>query len=226
MQLIIEDIDLIEISAIFTNSLQLEIAEILRDKDITQNLVGFFKSETHLHTHRVSLFSCLIGKKMGLSENLCNKIKEVAPLHDIGKLYIPTEILSKPSSLTKDEFEIIKKHSEYGHKILSASNNKTLKLGAIVALQHHEKWNGTGYPQKLRGQQIHLFARIIAAADVLDSLISDRVYKKGWAIKDVYDFFKAQQGVQFDPVIVELILKNFDEFFYLCKINDGGGKNV
>ena len=218
MKIEVEDIDLLKISNIFTCTLQKEVSLILKKHNLTQNLVGFFKGETHLHTARVALFSDLIAKKRGLSDNLRNKLVAVAPFHDFGKLCIVEEILNKPSKLTEKEFSEVKKHCEFGHKLLSNNNNQILDIAAIVAYQHHEKYDGSGYPQGLQGEQIHLFARIVAVADVLDSLISQRPYKKGWKKDKVRAFFEKERGKHFDPIIVDLVLEDFDRFFYLCNV--------
>ena len=194
MLLKVEDKSLLELSNLYCNTLQEEILEIIRKNNLTDKMEGFFKSETNLHIHRVSDFACFIAKKMGLSNNLIETIAKVAPLHDFGKLKIDYKILTKPGKLTNEEFEIIKTHSKIGYKLLSGTNNKVLDLAALVALQHHEKWNGTGYPNGLSGHRIHLVSRIVAAADVLDSLISDRCYKKGWEKEKVRALFKEQQG--------------------------------
>jgi HD-GYP domain-containing protein (c-di-GMP phosphodiesterase class II) len=221
MYLKIKDIDLVEISAIFTCRLQEEVADIIKDNNLSENLVGFFKSETHLHTQKVSDFASLLAKKVGLSDKEVKTIIEIAPFHDFGKLAIAEEILAKPDKLTLEEFEIIKTHSVHGYKMLKNSGNNTLDLAAIVCLEHHEKWDGTGYPYGLKQGEIHLYSRIISIADVLDSLISERCYKKAWEKEKVREFFKEQSGKQFDPFLISIFLKHFDEF-----VKNGGDNYV
>jgi len=213
MLLKIEDKNLLEISNLYCKSLEKDILNIIRKNNLTDRMEGFFKSETNLHIHRVSDFACFIAQKLSLSSSLIRTISKVAPLHDFGKLKIDIDILIKPSKLTVEEFEIIKTHSQIGHDLLSGSGNKTLDLAALVALEHHEKWNGKGYPNGFSGCNIHLISRIVAVADVLDSLISDRCYKKGWEKEKVRKFFREQRGEQFDPYIVDIVLENFDWFF-------------
>ncbi len=218
MLLEIEDKSLLEISNLYCKSLQKDLLKIIRKNNLTDKMEGFFKSETNLHIHRVSDFACFIATKLSLNNNLIETIAKVAPLHDFGKLKIDYHILTKPGKLTFEEFEVIKTHPQIGFDLLSESGNKTLDLAALVALEHHEKWNRKGYPNGLSGCNIHLISRIVAAADVLDSLISDRCYKKGWEKEKVRKIFKEQRGEQFDPVITDIVLDNFDWFFEGCGV--------
>ena len=133
-------------------------------------------------------------------------------MHDIGKVGIPDAILKKPGKLTEDEFEIMKTHAEIGFNLLNHSNRPVLKTAAIIAYQHHEKWNGTGYPQQLSGEDIHIYGRITAVADVFDALSSARVYKEAWPLEKVLLLFKEQRGNHFDPSLVDLLVNNLPKF--------------
>lgn len=219
MLVTIEDISLLEISAVFSKEIEPIVINILRENNLAEHMEGFFKSETHIHTYRVSDFSCFIALKLGLSKGAIDIITTIAPFHDFGKLKIPESILAKPDKLTKEEFEEIKKHPKIGYDLLKDTTDKKLDLAALVALQHHEKWDGSGYPYGLKHNEIHLYTRIITAADVLDSLISNRCYKKGWEKERVRDFFVEQNGKHFDPFVADIVLANFDYFF-------GGDCNV
>lgn len=212
MKIEIEDIDLIEISSIFTFELQEKVAEILRENNLQEHLVDFFKSETHYHTSRVQIFSMEIAKDLGLSEKEIREVCEIAPFHDFGKLLTPSEVLNKPSSLTPEEFEIIKEHPRKGFDLLNNQDNDLLDLAAVVAHEHHEHYDGKGYPSGLKGEEIHIYSRIVAVADVLDSLLSPRVYKSPWSNDKVRDFFEARGGKQFDPEIIDILMNDFDKY--------------
>jgi putative nucleotidyltransferase with HDIG domain len=139
-------------------------------------------------------------------------IKKAAAMHDIGKVSTPDHILHKPSRHTDDESIIMKEHAQTGFDILNKSKLPLMKIAAIIAHQHHEKWDGSGYPQGLKETQIHILGRIVAFADVLDALSSSRKYKDGWDMNEIFAFLKSQSGIHFDPRIVNLFLDNFGLF--------------
>ncbi len=167
---------------------------------------------TKYHVDRVSLYSKKLALLYGLDEEEAEKMKLASPLHDIGKIIIPDHILNKPGALTKDEFEIIKSHAQAGYDILRRSEREILQMGAIIAYQHHEKWDGTGYPQKLKGENIHIYGRITAIADVFDALSTPRIYKKAWKSDKVRAVLIEERGKAFDPVLLDLFIENYDEF--------------
>ena len=133
-------------------------------------------------------------------------------MHDIGKVGIPDAILNKPGKLTAQEFDVMKTHSELGYEMLNVSKRPLLKAAAIVAHQHHEKFDGSGYPRGLKGDDIHVFGRITAIADVFDALGSDRCYKRAWVDTDIFQFIRELSGSQFDPQIVDIFFANLDDF--------------
>jgi putative two-component system response regulator len=145
----------------------------------------------------------LIALDMGFSEMDADTLSSAAPMHDIGKLGIPDEILCKPGRLTPDEFEVIKGHPEIGAKILENPDSELLTVARQVALFHHEKWDGSGYPHGLKGEEIPLSARIAALADVFDALVSERPYKRAWTMDATLQLFEEQKGLHFDPNVVE-----------------------
>ncbi|WP_200957379.1 DUF3369 domain-containing protein [Paenibacillus sp. Root444D2] len=171
--------------------------------------------ETGHHVKRVAEYSRLLAIKYGLSEQEAEVIRLASPMHDVGKVGIPDAILNKPGSLTSEEFDVMKTHSNLGYEMLKHSNKQVLNAAAIIAQQHHERFDGTGYPQGLRGDEIHLYGRITALADVFDALCSDRVYKKAWELDRVMDLLKTERGRHFDPVIVDLFIKHLDEFLVI-----------
>jgi len=142
-------------------------------------------------------------------------IRVASPMHDIGKVGIPDAILNKPGKLTYEEFEIMKMHSELGHDLLKFSQREILKIAAIVAHEHHEKYNGKGYPRGLKGEDIHIYGRITSVADVFDALGSERVYKKAWDLDCILKLLKEERGVSFDPQIIDLFLENLEEFLVI-----------
>ena len=169
--------------------------------------------ETGNHIKRVAAYSKLIAEKHGLDSQECELLFLASPMHDIGKLSTPDSILKKPGKLDKHEWAIMQEHSKIGYDLLSSSKKPMLKASAIVAHQHHEKWNGKGYPQGLKGEDIHIYGRITAIADVFDALGSDRVYKEAWDNNKIIKLFKEERGEHFDPDLVDIFLNNIDEIF-------------
>ena len=133
-------------------------------------------------------------------------------MHDIGKVGVPDSILNKSGKLTDDEWKIMRKHSVIGYNILKNSKREILKAAAIVARDHHEKWDGSGYPRGLKGEEIHIYGRITALADVFDALGSDRCYKKAWKDEDIFKLLQDEKSKHFDPVLVDLFFENINKF--------------
>lgn len=167
--------------------------------------------ETGNHVKRVAEYSKILALKSGLSEEESEMLKLASPMHDIGKVGIPDNILNKPGKLTEDEFEIMKTHTSLGYEMLKHSNKKILQAAAIVSKEHHEKYNGKGYPMGLKADDIHIYARITAIADVFDALGSNRVYKRKWDDKDIFQFLKGERGEHFDPKLIDIFFENLDE---------------
>ncbi|RXJ85478.1 response regulator [Arcobacter cloacae] len=168
--------------------------------------------ETGNHVKRVAEYSKLLAILCGLDEQQANILLVASPMHDIGKVGIPDSILKKPGKLTIEEFEIMKEHAMIGYNILKDSNREILKAAAIVAKEHHEKWDGSGYPFGLKGEEIHIYGRITAIADVFDALGSDRCYKKAWEDEKIFELFKNEKAKQFDPKLVDLFFDNIQQF--------------
>jgi HD-GYP domain-containing protein (c-di-GMP phosphodiesterase class II) len=167
--------------------------------------------ETAYHVRRVAAYSALLGGKYGLPEEDILLLEAAAPMHDIGKIGIPDAILNKPGKLDDEEYESIKHHTVIGQRILHTSDRRLMAEARKIALQHHERWDGTGYPCGLKGEEISLPARICALADVYDALSLDRVYKEAWPREKVLDFIRRERGGMFDPRIVDLFFENLDE---------------
>lgn len=183
-------------------------------KEILFTLGGIAEArskELGQHVIRVAEFAKIISLGYGLSEDEAELVRQAAPMHDIGKIAIPDNVLNKPGKLTEEEFDIMKTHTLLGYELLKTSNRKTLKAAAIIALEHHEKYNGTGYPRGLKGEGIHIYGRIAAIADVFDALGCERVYKKAWELDRILELFRQESGKHFDPRLVEILLKNLDE---------------
>ncbi len=166
--------------------------------------------ETGAHILRMAHFSRLIAQKMGLSIAEQDLLLEAAPMHDLGKVGIADAILLKPGRLTEPEFAIMKQHAMFGYELLKGSSSKVLQAGADIAKGHHEKFDGSGYPDGLKGMEIPLFSRIVAVADVFDALTSERPYKKAWELEAAVDFLVAGSGTHFDPVCVRAFLDSWE----------------
>ncbi|RME04722.1 MAG: HD domain-containing protein [Planctomycetota bacterium] len=174
-------------------------------------------SDTGAHVRRMSHYSAVIAKHLGFSEEEVENILYASPMHDVGKIAIPDRILQKPGKLTKEEFEEMKKHTLIGAEILGNSDSKVLQLSEKIALSHHEKMDGSGYPYGLKGEQIPLEARIVAVADVFDALTSPRCYKPPFPVPKALEIIKEESGAHFDPRCVEAFLKGLEEILEIKK---------
>ncbi len=174
--------------------------------------------ETGKHIKRVAESSRLLAHYTDyLSEEDETVIFHAAPMHDIGKIAIPKEILHKPGKLTPDEFEVMQTHTGKGKDFLKNSKRKLLTAASIIAHEHHEKWDGTGYPRGLKGNEIHIFGRIVALADVFDALTHKRQYKDAWEIDDAVEYIKSLSGIQFDPKLVDIFVNHLPEFINILE---------
>ncbi len=193
--------------------LNIEIEETQKEIIYAMGEIGETRSkETGNHVKRVALYSKELALLYGLEQNEAELIHMASPMHDIGKVGIADAILNAPRKLTKEEFEVMKTHAQLGYDMLKHSKKPILQAAAIVAGEHHEKWDGSGYPQGLKGESIHIYGRITAIADVFDALGSERVYKKAWELEKILELFKEQSGKHFDPTLVELFLDNLSIF--------------
>ncbi|MEJ2609514.1 MAG: response regulator [Candidatus Thiodiazotropha sp.] len=173
---------------------------------------GEYRDEdTGNHIIRISRYSKLIAKKLGLSKEQCDLISQAAPMHDIGKIGISDAILLKPGRLTQDEFKIMQGHTLLGREILKDSSSKYIQTGAVIALNHHEKFNGEGYPNHLSGTDIPLEARIVTVADVFDALVSNRPYKSNWTIENAIEYINQERGKHFDPDCTDAFFSGLNE---------------
>lgn len=168
-------------------------------------------SETGNHVQRVAHISRLLAIKYGMPSSEAELLRMASPMHDVGKVGIPDQILMKRGKLSEEEFEQIKTHSTIGHEMLKNSNQPIIKAAAIIALQHHEYWDGSGYPQGLKREEIHIFGRITCIADVYDALRQKRLYKEPWEQGETLDFIRKMSGQMFDPKLVELFFNNIPE---------------
>lgn len=194
----------------------LEHTKELRDTrlDIIHRLARtaeYRDNETGIHIMRMSRYCACLGAAAGMSDPQCELLLHASPLHDIGKIGIPDDILLKPGKLDTAEFEIMKTHTTLGAELLSGSSFALMKMAAIIALTHHEKWDGTGYPKGLRGVNIPLVGRIAGICDVFDALTSRRPYKEPWPVQKAVDHIQTDSGAHFDPRLVEYFLKVIPE---------------
>ncbi len=182
----------------------------------TETVLRFVKAsesrdpETGGHVERIGFFSSMIYEKLGFGNVDCDNMKFAAMLHDIGKLAVPDAILKKPGRLTPEERTIMQEHAMAGYNLLAHSDSPMLQMGAVIAATHHEKWDGSGYPQGLKGEEIPLAGRIVALVDVFDALSSKRCYKDAWPIDAVIELIQKESGAHFDPMIVDVFSKNLN----------------
>ena len=194
-------------------ALQSEIEETQKEIIFKMGSIAESRSrETGLHVRRVAEYSRLFALKYGLPKEEVELLKRASPMHDIGKVAIADDILNKPAKLTDEEMITMKTHSKLGFNMLHGSKRPLLNTAAIVAYQHHEKWDGSGYPQGLTALEIHVYGRITAIADVFDALGSSRVYKEAWDDERIFEFFKKEKGKHFEPKLVDIFFDNLDEF--------------
>ncbi|MCG8636017.1 MAG: HD domain-containing protein [Desulfobacterales bacterium] len=213
-----EDMDHFLIASTYIGK-QLEAVLLQEEIETTQREIIFTlaetaelrSQETGYHVKRVAEYSWLLATLAGMPETEAKILKFASPLHDIGKIAIPDAILLKPGKLTNEEIEIMRTHTQLGYDMLKHSDRRILKAASIVAMEHHEHWDGKGYPRKTAGEDIHIYGRITAVADVFDALASHRVYKKAWPMEKILTLFREERGKQFDPTLVDLFLNNLDK---------------
>lgn len=197
-------------SDLLESKVRLAIAEIsAREQETLMRLArtGEYKDyDTAMHLQRMALYSKVIAEAAGFSEEDANMIELSSPLHDLGKIGIPDHILLKEGALNADEQKVMREHPIIGYEILQNSPSKYLQMGGEIALAHHERYDGSGYPYQLKGNQIPLSARIVAIADVLDALTSKRPYKEAWSMDKAFAYIESESGKHFDPHLVALTI--------------------
>jgi len=169
-------------------------------------------SDTPQHVARVSEFARVLSKACGLSEADADLLADSSAMHDIGKIGVPDAILAKLGQLTELETQLLRAHTIIGYEILKKSDKPLVAIAARIALEHHEHWDGSGYPAGLTGTAISLYGRIVCLCDVFDSLSVARIYKKGWELDEILDFVRSQSGIMFDPTLVELLFRDLPKY--------------
>ena len=211
-------------SILTIKGLHKEIDETQKELIYTLSEIAESRSvDTGNHVKRVGAVSAFLAQALELSEAEVANMKLAASMHDLGKLAIDDAILNKPGKLTESEFNIMKNHCRYGYEILKFSQRDLLKMAAIISYEHHENYDGTGYPRGLSGEEIHIFSRIVALADVFDALSVKRVYKESWPLDKILEYIKEQSGKKFDPKVVSLFFEHFEEISGLIKEFDFNG---
>lgn len=168
-------------------------------------------SATAQHIQRMSHYCELLARKYGLSSERCELIRTASPMHDIGKIGTPDHVLHKPGKFTQEEFDVISQHAEIGYRILGGSDSELLKVAASIAWTHHERWNGSGYPRKLKGEAIPLEGRIAAIADAFDALTTQRIYKPAFTLEHAVDLMRKHRGEHFDPELLDIFLSSLND---------------
>ena len=185
---------------------ELEIAQAETVRRLSM-AVEFRDEDTGAHIERIGRFSTLLAEQVGQEPDFCATLSHAAPLHDVGKVAIPDAILLKPGKLTAQERAIVETHAEEGHRLLRGSSSSILDLAATIALSHHEKWDGSGYPRGVTGEAIPIEGRIVAVADVFDALTSDRVYREAFTVEEAVEMMLEQRGRHFDPVLLDAFME-------------------
>jgi HD domain/B12 binding domain len=185
---------------------ELEIAQAETVRRLSM-AVEFRDEDTGAHIERIGRFSTLLAEQVGMSTEFCRRISHAAPLHDVGKVAIPDAILLKPGALTPEERAIVETHAEEGYKLLRGSSSSILDMAATIALSHHERWDGKGYPRGVSGEQIPVEGRIVAIADVFDALTSDRVYRKAFSVEKATEMMLEESGRHFDPALLQAFME-------------------
>lgn len=190
-----------------------EIEATQKEVIFTMGSIGESRSkETGNHVKRVAQYSKILALHYGLSSKKAHMLKQASPMHDIGKVGIPDAILNKPGRFDAHERTIMETHAKLGYDMLKHSQRPLLQMAAIISYEHHEKWDGSGYPHGKKGEDIHIYGRITALADVFDALGSDRCYKKAWDDEKIFALFKEERGKHFDPKLVDIFFEHLDEF--------------
>ncbi len=175
----------------------------------------FRDKDTASHTIRVGLYAEVLAKHLGLNATVVEQLRFAVPMHDIGKIGIPDKVLLKETQLNAEDWAIMQKHSLLGYNILKESKSKLLKIASIIALTHHEKWDGSGYPFGLKGEAIHLHGRITGLVDVFDALTMERPYKTPWSVEATVELINNESGKHFDPKIVRAFNDSLDSIIYI-----------
>jgi len=175
--------------------------------------------ETGSHLQRVAAYTKLLATLHGLDESEATLLSEASPMHDVGKIAIPDSIIKKPGALTPQEWEVMKTHARLGYDMLKNSKRQLLRTAAVIAHEHHERYDGTGYPRGLVAEQIHIYGRIVSLADVFDALNSKRVYKNAWKLDEIFTHLIKGRGTQFDPNLVDLLLENKEKFIAIHDVH-------
>jgi len=197
-----------------------EIRRLNEDLELTQkemimtlsSIMETRDDDTGNHVVKVAEYTKILAELYGLDEKTVDIIYKATPFHDAGKVAIPDSILNKPGKLNDEEWEVMKRHALIGYNIFKNTTRPILKMAAIIAKEHHEYWNGQGYPNGLKGEEIHIAGRLVIIADVFDALTSERVYKKAWSIEESAEFIRAERGKMFEPKLVDLFLDNLEKF--------------
>ena len=210
---------------IFSKNISIAFENLYLDREIFEtqseiistlgDVVETRSKEAANHVHRVQHVARLLAELAGLDEEQCKLIFMASPMHDIGKVAIPDSILLKPGPLAPDEWEHMKRHAQIGEEVFGRSTRPMLRAAATIAGQHHEKFDGSGYPKGLKGEEIHIFARVVALVDVFDALIHRRCYKEPWPLPRVIELLRSERGRHFDPNLVDCFLANIDQVMEL-----------
>jgi putative two-component system response regulator len=227
----LEDMVRTRTSELWQNSLELEntLAQLRSSQEEAVQKLAMVAElrddETADHVQRMSRYCALLAGRLDMDQRRVELIRIASLMHDIGKVGVPDNILLKPSPLTEDEYEIVKRHAADGYRILCESDSELMRTAATIAWTHHERWDGTGYPRGLRGEDIPIEGRIAAIADVFDALTSDRVYRKAFLLTEALEIMRAERGRHFDPELLDLFLADMQGVIRIMQ-GSGAAKEV
>ena len=207
--------DLTEVFMLQNELVQTQKEIIFRLSEVSESR----SRESGNHIRRVAEYAKHLAYLLGLNQKDINEVYFASPMHDIGKIGIPDSILMKAGTLSEDEWKTMKKHSEIGYEIFKTSKHSILQAAAVISHEHHERFDGSGYPRGIKNKEIHIYARIVAIVDVFDALGTERVYKKSWPIEEITFLLKEEKGKHFDPEIVDIFLNNLDDFLGIRENN-------
>ncbi|MCZ6512399.1 MAG: response regulator [Nitrospinae bacterium] len=214
-------------NSVHSEKKSLETQVVMRSQELRQYQVEIIHrlaraaeyrdNETGMHVVRMSKLCERLGQGLGLNDHECQLLRHASPMHDIGKIGIPDHILLKPARLTSEEWTIMQSHAEIGALILSGSDSEFLQMAEIIAGCHHEQWNGSGYPNGLKGEEIPMVGRIVTVCDVFDALTSDRPYKKAWSIEATVKEMEKESGQRFDPKVLKVFMDLLPEMIEISR---------
>ncbi|MFH1186008.1 MAG: HD domain-containing phosphohydrolase [Chloroflexota bacterium] len=194
--------------------------ELLEQVILTAYVAEFTEWDNHAHVERIRRYTHILARETGLEHDEASLLSSASMLHDVGKIALPAPLLQKTAKLTPDEYRIAEQHTVEGHRLLAGSGSPLLQAAEIICRTHHERWDGSGFPEGLRGEAIPLSGRIVALADVFDALTTKRAYKTAIKLEAAFELIKSSSGTLFDPLLVSIFVERFEDFSSVLRMTD------